>query len=43
MDLKILKENTCPGMNLYVDGAQVFVGFPDVHIFYYGTDADALK
>lgn len=34
---------TCPGVNLYVDGVQVFVGSPDVHIFYNGTDADTLK
>ncbi len=35
--------DTCPGVDFYVDGVQVFVGSPDVHIFYYGTDADALK
>lgn len=29
-------------MDLYVDRHHVFVGFPDVHIFYDGTDADAL-
>lgn len=34
---------TCPGVNLNVDGVQVFVGSPDVYIFYDGTDADALK
>lgn len=35
--------DTCPRVNFYVDGVQVFVGSPDVYIFYYGTDADALK
>ncbi len=34
---------TCPGVNLHIDGVQIFVCSPDVHIFYDGTDADALK